>query len=71
MFVAFEGLGGGIGHVLVGGIVAVCSMSVVISSPEVLSLSCWFLVVFGVFGTGMHDGLGSIVLCVLGGVIGM
>ena len=40
VFVTFEGLGGGIGHVLVGGIVTVCSMSVgneVISSSEVLS----------------------------------
>ena len=36
-FVAFEGFGGGIGHVLVGGIVAVCSLSEVISSPEMLS----------------------------------
>ena len=39
-FVAFEGLGGGIGHVHVGGMITVHSMSVgteVISSAEVLS----------------------------------
>ena len=36
-----------------------------------LSLFCWILVVFHVFGTGMHDGLVSIALHVLGGVMGM
>ena len=34
---AFKGLGGGVRCVLVGGIVAVCSVLEVISSPEVLS----------------------------------
>ena len=40
MYVVFEGLGGGIGHVLLEGIVAVCSVSEVNSSPEVLFMSC-------------------------------
>ena len=59
MFVAFDGLGGGIGCVLVGGVVAVCSVFVMILFPEVLSLSCWFMVMFSLFDIGMNDGLGS------------